>query len=347
MNCPQKTLAAICALMMCAPAGWAQAARFQAAQDEPQAKIRARTELVVVPVTVKDAGGQLVPDIQQEEFRIFEDDVEQTIDVYSNDAFPLSAVVLIDNALPRTAAEQVNASLAAIAGGFSAQDEVFVCRYDHVLHEGRGFTSDNDQLLTDLQRADLGNSPAVPPPGGPFANGPSINGRSQAGGPLEAGTTRNIGTKSTKAVDDAVYEAAQLLKDRGRGRRKFIFLISDGVNGKNNSYKFSDVVKVLLSSDISVYGVGVGSAVYNRGFTVLSKYAKATGGDVYYAAKREDLADLYSRVTEEARNQYTLAYSPRGTDRTRDYHSIEVRVTRPGLTLLTRGGYYTGAAHSQ
>ena len=342
--------------MASAPAGWAQstaapnspgpapAAQAQAAQDEPQAKIRVRTELVVVPVTVKDAGGRVVPDIQQEEFRIFEDNVEQTIDVYSNDAFPLSAVVLIDNGLPKTVAEQVNANLAAIAGGFSAQDEVFVCRFDHVFHEGKGFTSDNEQLLTELQRADLGNSPAVPPPGGPFANGPLINGKSQAGGPLEAGTTRNIGTKSAKAVDDAVYEAAQLLKDRGRERRKFIFLISDGVNGRNNTYKFGEVVKVLLSSDISVYGVGVGGALFNRGLTVLSKYAKATGGDVYYAAKREDLADLYSRVTEEARNQYTLAYSPRGTDRTRDYHSIEVRVTRPGLNILTRSGYYTGAA---
>lgn len=341
---------------MAAPAGWAQGAaapkapgsaqatQFQAAQDEPQAKIRSRTELVIVPVTVRDASGRLVPDLRQEEFRVFEDDAEQKIEVYSNEAFPLSAVVLIDNDLPKTAADQVNASLAAIAGGFSAQDEVFVCRYDHVFHEGKGFTSDNDQLLTELQRTELSNSPAAPPPGGPFADGPSINGQSPAGGPIDTGVTRTIKLKSSKAVDDAVYEAAQLLKDRGRGRRKLIFLISDGVNGKNNTYKFDDVVKVLLSSDISVYGVGVGGAVFNRKFTVLSKYAKATGGDVYYAAKGDDLSDLYEQVTEEARNQYTLAYSPRGTDRTRDYHSIEVRVKRPGLNILTRRGYYTGAA---
>jgi len=60
--------------------------------------------------------------------------------------------------------------------------------------------------------------------------------------------------------------------------------------------------------------------------------------------KSRDMEDLYSRVTEEARNQYTLVYSPGGTDPGKDYHSIEVRVKRQGLTILTREGYYTGAA---
>lgn len=359
MICLRKTLTVLCALTLCAPAGWAQnsprraatapapaaqdaSAQSQADQGEPQARIRARTELVVVPVTVKDAGGGIVPDIRQEQFRIFEDDVEQKIDLYSNEAFPISAVVLIDNDLPQRLAEQVDASLAAIAGGFSANDEAFVCRYDHVFHEGQGFTSDNDKLLTELKRSDLGSSPSVPSPGGPFSSGPTINGRPVGGGPIAEERTKSIQAKTTKAVDDAVYAAAQLLMDRARERRKIIFLISDGVNGRNNTYKFDEVVKVLLSAGISVYGVGVGSAVLNRRFTVLSKYAKATGGDVYYAARREELGDLYARVTEEARNQYTLAYTPRGTDRSLDDHSIEVRVRRPGLAILARNGYYTG-----
>jgi len=46
---------------------------------------------------------------------------------------------------------------------------------------------------------------------------------------------------------------------------------------------------------------------------------------------------------DRARNQYTLAYAPSGTDRGAEYHSIEVRVRREGLTILTREGYYSGA----
>jgi hypothetical protein len=53
---------------------------------------------------------------------------------------------------------------------------------------------------------------------------------------------------------------------------------------------------------------------------------------------------LYGRVSEQARNQYTIAYSGAHTDRSKPYHTIEVRVKRLGLTLLTRDGYYLNAA---
>jgi len=103
------------------------------------------------------------------------------------------------------------------------------------------------------------------------------------------------------------------------------------------------VLKDLLRYEITVYGVGVGSAYFNRKFERLAKYAKDSGGDVYYGLKSRDMEELYSRVTEEARNQYTLVYAPTGTDRSADYHSIEVRVKREGLTILTREGYYSDA----
>lgn len=352
MICPRKTLAVICILAMAVPLGGAQSQPAQnpppvqapaPSQDEPLARIRARAELVVVPVTVKDATGRLVFDVRPEEFRILEDNIEQKIDVYSNEAFPLSAVLLIDNDLAPKTAEQVEASLPAIAGGFSPNDEVFVCRFDQQFHPGKGFIADNDKLLAQLQRADVKSSPPPAPASGPFASGPRINSIPAPGAPQQTQATKVIGTHTTKTLDDAIYEAAQLLKDRDRARRKIIFLISDGANSRLNTNSFDDTVRVLLTAGISVYGVGVGNAVFNRNLTPLSKYARATGGDVFYPAKREDLEGIYSVVTEEARNQYTLAYAPRNTDRSLAYHSIEVRVKRSRLTLLTRDGYYAGA----
>ena len=47
-------------------------------------------------------------------------------------------------------------------------------------------------------------------------------------------------------------------------------------------------------------------------------------------------------MTEEARNQYTLAYVPRDVKSAQDYHTVEVRVKREGLTVLARDKYYTG-----
>jgi VWFA-related protein len=311
--------------------------------SEARAKITVNANLVVLPVTVKDHSGRLVPDLGKDEFRIFEDNVEQRIDVFTAEAFPLSMVVLIDNDLKTKDSKQVESSLDAIVGGMSELDEAFICRFDQFFHPGKGFASDQDKLMVELQRTKLDSHSSVASPGGPF-QGPSINGHAPDGSPGILGSTTTILDQPTKALDDAVFDAAELLKDRPRNRRKIIFIVSDGANGgkKYNTNTYDNTVKELLGHSISVFGVGVGSAFFDRRFERLSEYAHATGGDIYYAAKRESMEDLYSRITEEARNEYTLAYVPRDTNHAKDYHDVEVRVRREGLTILTRNRYYTG-----
>jgi VWFA-related protein len=317
-------------------------------QPQQPPSVRVQVNQVIVPVTVKDRSGRLVPDLNKEDFRIFEDRVEQKIVYFSADPVPLSLVLLIDNDLKRNDARQVTASLAAIVAGLSTSDEAFVCRFDQFFHEGKGFVNDQDKLLTELQRTRLDEEPSTGPTSSAIAESPTINGHSATGdAPKTPETTLIIKGQSTKALDDAVYNAAQLLKERDpeRKRRKIILLISDGVNNtKVNTYKYDIVLRDLLRYDIAVYGVGVGSAFFNRRFERLSQYAHDSGGDVYYGLKTEDMEEFYSRVTEEARNQYTLAYNPTGTDRGVEYHSIEVRVKRPHLDILTREGYYSGIA---
>ncbi len=335
MNCPRKLLALTVSLWMVAPAVALQ-------QDDPRARIRTTVELVVVPVTVKDQLSKAVLDIRRNEFRVLEDGVEQQISLFSVDPFPLSAVVLIDNNLKVRVATQVESSLRAIAGGFSESDEVAVVRFDTQVQVVGDFTRDNDKILTRLKRMDLEKS--FPGEGsGPMTSGPRINaGAGSLGTPGRATLTLKD-RHDDKNIDDAIYAAGQMLGGRDRERRKIVFLISDGHNARSNTNSYSDTIKLLLSADISVYAIGVGDAELNLGTGVLHKYARATGGDVFYANRRADLEALYAAVTEEARNQYTLAYVPQKTDRSRDYHSIEVRVRRLNLTLLARDGYYAQA----
>jgi VWFA-related protein len=314
-----------------------------AAQSDAPAKIITTVNTVILPVTVKDSSGNLVPDLTRDEFRIFDDNIEQRLSLFSIEAFPLSAVVLIDNDLKGKDSEMVESSLKSIVAGLSVADEAFVCRFDTNFHPGKGFTKDQDKLVTELRRVRLDSEPEVAPPdpSGPFGAGATINGQNVSGGPATPPSTKILKGQTNKALDDAMYEAAQLLSDRGRARRKIIFLISDGQNAKNNKYKYETVLKELLRYNISVYSLGVGSGYLDRKFTRLQSYAHDTGGDVYYAIKRNSLEELYSRVTEQARNQYTLAYSPQGNDKTKDYHSVEVRVKRVGLNIITREGYYS------
>ncbi|MCL5286713.1 MAG: VWA domain-containing protein [Acidobacteria bacterium] len=308
-------------------------------QEDAPYRIRTRAELVVVPVTVKDSSGEMVHGILADEFRILEDDVEQQISVFSVEAFPLSAVVLLDNALPQNVARQLETGAPAIAAGFAESDEVAITLFDAYPQNLMEFTRDNDKLYDNLKRIQMAST--FPGQGsGPMTAGPKVNQVSpEAKVPTRAETSR--ASRGMKHLYDAVYAAGLLLRERGRDRRKIIFLVSDGRNSPNNEMNFDDTLKLLLGADISVYAIGVGQASLNRGLTPLTRFARLTGGDVFYATSRADLENIFSRVTEQARNQYTLAYAPRGTDRTKDFHSIEVRVKRDRLSVPPRDGYFT------
>lgn len=316
-------------------------------QGGTRARIVARTDLVIVPVTVKDDRGQLVADLTKEDFRVFADDVEQQIILFDANAFPLSAVVLVDNDLSDKPAQQVQKSLEAIAAGFGPNDEVALVTYDEYPNTVADFSFNNDALFTQLKRLGLGshNSTIV---ADPTTAGPVINGQQLPNG--QGMPRHNSGRYTTSNdLDDAVYAAGQMLKSRGRDRRKIIFLISDGTNSKHNEHTFAETLHGLLADDISVYSISVshslpiGKSLIQHGEAEIQKYADQTGGDTFVATKQADLERLYSEVTEEARNQYTLTFSPQDVHTDRDYHSIEVRVRRPGLDVTSRKGYYESA----
>src|SRR5580692_793057 len=138
-------------------------------------KIVTVTTLVVLPVTVKDRSGNLVPDLKKDEFRIFEDGVEQQVFSFTAEAYPLSIVVLISNDLKQKDADQVEPSLRAIVGGMSTDDEAYISRFDQNFHPGTGFVKDQDKLIAQLKRTQISSESSAPPPGDPF-NGPVLNG---------------------------------------------------------------------------------------------------------------------------------------------------------------------------
>jgi len=325
-----KLMVVLLAGVLAMPAGF---------QEDIRQRIRTTSELVVVPVTVMDQRGNFVLDIRREEFRILEDEVEQQIELFSTDPFPLSAVVLIDNALQPQPAERVQQSLGAIAGGFGPSDEVMPCLFETFVEPLSDFVSDNDQLYTKLRAVDL----SAELPGlraGPLTATPRVTTAPSAGRPMPRSSTG----RRAKSILDAVHFAAEALEKRPRDYRKIVLVISDGSSSGSGAYRFDVVRARLLAADVTVYAVGVSKAVVGRSGSVLARLAYETGGDTFYASDRAGLESYYTRVAEQARNQYTLAYIPRRTDRSRTYHSLDVRVRRPDLVVVARQGYFVTAA---
>jgi len=310
-----------------------------------QRPIPIRTNLVIVPVTVKDSHGQLVGDLTKDEFRVFEDNQERPIVQFNSEAVPLSAVVAIDNDLAQKQADQVQKSLTAIAAGFGPDDEVALVMYDQYPNTISDFSKDNDKLFAQLKNVEIGSHSTFVYPD-PTTQGPIKPGSPPSPPNISDEVHGPPKYNKTTDLDDAVFAAGQMLQGRGQDRRKIIFLITDGSNSRTNKHPFAETERSLLEANVSVYAilvnrtVPVGKSLVQRGASEIDRYANQTGGDTFYGSKQDDLSRLYSDVTEEARNQYTLAFQPNPPDPSRDYHSIEVRVMRPGLNVRTRDGYY-------
>jgi VWFA-related protein len=334
----------------------AQAQAPPAPPQQQQQPIIVRTPIVIVPVTVKDTHGQLVGDLTRDDFRILADGIEQKIATFSSEAVPLSAVVLLDNDLDQRVVKDVQKSLISIAAGFGPDDEVAFVSYEEFPETITDFSKNNDSLFTTLKRFEIGShnhqqiiDPAFPPGGPPPANQAPPNGAGPTNVP-----PLTIAPKFKSDVDltDAVFAAGEMLKGRGRDRRKIIFLISDEANSNNNAHSFDETLRSLLISDISLYSISVsrsvpiGKKLLQKGAADLQKYATDTGGDTFYSRKEGDLDRLYPEITEQARNEYTLTFSPQEVGKGQDYHPIEVRVKRPDLSIQTREGFYESAITS-
>lgn len=324
--------------------------RPRSADDDgrDQFSISVGVNFVTVPVTVKDEDGRIVPGLLRKDFSIFEDGSPQPLKLFTSDPFPLSVALIIDQGMSDTAMKKVNDSLPAITGAFSQFDEVALYTYGDTVQPVSDFKNAGDQLTAALRRTKRrGSSGGVPVVSGPMAAGPTVNNH-----PLDPGTPQvRTPVKETRALNDAVLRAALDLSKRGQAKRKMIFIISDGKeDGSRASY--SDVLKVLLTHEISVYGIGVDSAAIpgygtvsklHLPFTaygnILPKYVSATGGEYFPEFTRNAIEQTYSRVTEVARNQYTLGYTTRAGV-AGNYRTIEVRVKRPGLRVYAKDGYY-------
>jgi VWFA-related protein len=322
------------------------AARGQDTQDS-QYKIRAKVDLVVVPVTVKGAGDKLVTGLTQQDFTVFEDGRRQTITNFTIDPVPLSAAVVIDTGLSAKSLSKVQQTFPALAGAFARTDEVALYRYDRWVTKDLDFSNDLDKVqnaMNKLRDIKPDINPALAANWmGPFSNqGPVINGFPV----LPPGydgviLPQHVPPKTIKVLNDAIFAAAADLAKRERSRRKMILVISDGSTG-GSDHSFNDAVRLLLERGIQVYAVALDQPFPYKQTSVLDDYAKATGGDTYFVGSIQNIERAYMNATEEARNQYILGYISNNsiTGSGPVFREINVDVAGEKLKTLHRKGYY-------
>jgi VWFA-related protein len=328
-------------------------------------QVRTSVDLVVVPTSVRDGKGRLVTGLTQNDFKILEDGIPQTISNFSADPQPLSAAIVVDTGMGGIPLRRLVPLFIAVTSGFSEFDEMAAFRYDHLVSQLSDFTSDHEKIEKSFEivKAIADKQPDRVPPGDPAPTAPgflrAILGMLDLGGHGAAvesiyrpPTERIPGVPSKRAspnrvLFDALYGAAKALETRPPNRRRIIFIVSDGqVTSGSNTHNFAEITDLLLRNDIELYSVNTDTDPIDRRLGVLDSLARATGGDEYRGLNTSSMENAFSRITEQARNQYVLGYQstnkpPNQLPVTR---RIEVKGRDSAWKIIHRKGYTQAAA---
>ena len=282
---------------------------------------RADTTLVLVPVSVTDPSNRYVLGLDKEDFRLFEDDVEQKVTHFSNEDAPLSIGLLVDTSGSMGA--KLDTSRRAVSEflkTLNTADEAFLVEF-----------SDQAQLAVPLT--------------------------SDAGAIESSMTSATSG--GLTALLDAVHVGLQEMK-RAKNPRKALLIISDG-GDNNSRYTSSQIADLVREADVQIYAMGVFEPTLSFGLSgvgsggrlgtaeldgprLLAEISDQTGGRALAATNLRELPGIAERIGIELRNQYVLAYSPANHDRDGKYRKIEVKVQQPKalpeLKARWRLGYY-------
>jgi len=333
------------------PAGVADAGPEEVGEGDV---VRVNTSLVTVPVSVLDRQGRFIPNLQREDFRVFENGVEQSIAYFEPAEKPFTVALLLDtSASTHFHLNEIREAAITFAKQLRPQDRVLIVSFnDEVL------------LLTEVTN-DLNLIETV----------------------IEEGVNTGNSTRLYDAVDLTIKERLNKIKGR-----KAIVLFTDGVDTSSQQATYQTTLREVEELDALIYpiqydtsdyrqamqGVGTGSvtvtttrrgifgtstsqqtytvnngppmpgtskADYDRADQYLHALADKTGGRLYQANDTAQLAQAFSRIAEELRRQYSLGYYPKtDTAESSARREIKVRVRQPNLAVKARDGYMKSSA---
>jgi len=270
----------------------------------------ASTELVVLPVIVRDKQGRFVEDVPREQFAVFDNGRRQDVSFFTNGDAPVSVGLVVDTSgsmgpkMPF-----VEAAASAFAKWSNPDDDIFALAFADSVRDLLPGQSVRAADIAELERA----LAAVVPDG-------------------------------RTALYDALMAALDRLDASARTRRVLV-LISDG--GDNTSRAtLKDVLARARKSNASIYTIGLFDDLDpDRNPDVLKELARLTGGERFLPKSAGPMMQACHQIAHEIRNEYTLGFAP--PDRDGRYHAVRVQLSGSDprkVVVRTRPGYFAAGA---
>jgi VWFA-related protein len=278
--------------------------------EESEFKIRTDVELVLLDVSVKDSRGGFVSGLPKDNFKIFENKVEQDISIFQAQDVPVTVGLVVDNSQSvRPKRNEIVTAALTLVKNSNPQDEVFIVNF-------------NDQVLKGLPR------------GVEFTDDHAILRDALLVNPAQGRT----------ALYDGLMDALDHI-EKGRLDKKTLIVMADG--GDNMSETTEEgIIRRVEESVATIYTVGIfnpDDKDKNPGF--LKHLAEISGGEYFRPRNIEDLVGVCEKIARDIRNRYTLGYTPKNLAFDGKVRKLRVLATNPGdgrpLEVRTRTQYHT------
>jgi VWFA-related protein len=318
--------------------------------------IKVDTALVTIPVSVIDRDGKFVPFLTKRDFRLYEDGVEQDIEIFDSVETPFHVALVIDTSgSTRFKLEEIQDAALAFVQQLKRDDQVMVVSFDGRVRFHCDFTSDYGELRRAIYETRTGGS-----------------------------------TRLYEAVDSVVDRLEQI------HGRKAIVLFTDGVDTSSRFADYESTIEKAEESGALVYPIkydtemdipqgginipnnpwpwpipspfprgrrrwpfnplinyqfpqwpprrmppsgGTSGDDYRLGARYLQELADRSGGRLYNADSLYNVSQAFSMIAEELRHQYALGYYPSNMKKDGTYRRVKVRVEKRGMIIRAREGY--------
>jgi len=310
---------AVVVLALIASAGHAQTQgpakpqkKSDGSQIKPSEGIKTEVSLALVNITVTDPLNRLVTGLEKENFRVFEDGVEQEVVTMSSEDVPVSIGLIFD--MSGSMSDKVDkARQAAVQFMRTANplDQFFLVSFNDRAELTSGFTSSVEELQNRMMFTE---------------------------------------SKGRTALLDAVYLGLSQMRGAHNAKRALL-IISDG-GDNHSRYNESDVKNFVKEADCQIYAIGIYDSIGIRsrtaeelnGPSLLSEMTELTGGRVFPVGNISELPDIAAKIGMELRNQYVLGYKPSNAQHNGVWRKIKVKLRPPKglppLNVYAKTGYY-------
>lgn len=270
--------------------------------NAPEYLEEVEVQFVELFTSVVDRQNHPVGDLDEKEFKVFEDGVEQQLTRFEKvENLPVHVGVLLDVSAsmePRLL-EAKQAALGFIESAVTPRDRAAVITFNDRPTLSAKFTSD---LHT-----------------------------------LAAGLTGLKAERGTSLYDTIVFS---LFYFNGIKGQRALLLLSDGKD-EGSRFAYEDTLDFARRAGVAIYTIGVDIARKEwETRRVLNRFADETGGRAYFVKTAAELPVIYQEIEKELRSRYLLAYQSSNTTRDPKFRTVEVKVERSGLEAKTLRGYY-------